>query len=343
MRFAFHENKAGWSDRWIQYCQGHGIQHKIVNCYDNDIIDQLKDFDAFIWHWSSNDYRNIHFTRQLIYSLDHIGLKTFPDPRTCWHYDDKIGQKYLLEAIGAPLIPTHVFYDQNEALAWTHQTSFPKVFKLSVGAGAANVKLVRSAGQARRLINKAFSSGFGSSSKSATFRQSIWELRRDRDAKAWKHLFKSMGGAVINKRRLDLLPRQKGYVYFQDFIPGNAYDDRIIIIGNRALSGRRFVRTNDFRASGSGLISYDNKLSNLATIKLAFSITKALKAQSVAYDFLYDQEGNPLLIEISYAFPVHGWDECPGYWDEDLIWHEEPTIPQNYILEDLIAAIKAED
>lgn len=342
MRIAIHENNAGWSERFIQYCRERGIDYDSVNCYCNDIIAQLKDFDVFIWHWSNFNYRNNHFTRQLLYSLDHIGVKIFPDPRTCWHYDDKIGQRYLLEAIKAPLIPTYIFYDKKDALDWTHHTSFPKVFKLSVGAGSANVMLVHTLGQAKSLIRKAFAGGFGSSSKTSAIKQAIWELRRDRNAKAWKYLLKSMGGALLNKQRLDLLPRQKGYVYFQDFIPGNSYDDRILVIGNRALNARRYVRTNDFRASGSGNNKFERELSNLGTIKLAFNISKALKAQSVAYDFLYDKDQNPLLIEISYAFPTHGFDDCPGYWDEELVWHEEPTIPQNYILDDLIASIKTE-
>ena len=290
-------------------------------------MDHLKHCDAFIWHWSSNDPRNFLFTRQLIYSLDHIGIQTFPDPRTCWHYDDKIGQKYLLEVIGAPLIPTHIFFDKNEALSWARHTSFPKVFKLSVGAGAANVKLVRSAGQAGRLIRRAFARGFGSSSKSAAVKQAIWELRRDRNATAWRYLFKSVGGAVLNKRRVDLLPPQKGYVYFQDFIPDNAYDDRILVIGNRALNARRYVRTNDFRASGSGMNMFEKELSNLSAIKLAFSISKALKAQSVAFDFMYDKDNNPLVIEIGYAFQP-GSDKCPVIGMRNWSGMKNPRSPK---------------
>ena len=31
-------------------------------------------------------------------------------------FDDKIGQKYLLEALGIPFINSHVFYDKYEAI-----------------------------------------------------------------------------------------------------------------------------------------------------------------------------------------------------------------------------------
>ena len=67
----------------------------------------------------------------------------FPNFNTAWHFDDKVGQKYLLEAIDAPLVPSYVFYSKEMALKWLEQTQFPKVFKLRGGAGSANVKLVQ--------------------------------------------------------------------------------------------------------------------------------------------------------------------------------------------------------
>jgi glutathione synthase/RimK-type ligase-like ATP-grasp enzyme len=50
---------------------------------------------------------------------------------------------------------------------------------------------------------------------------------------------------------------EKNYVYFQDFIPQNDFDIRIIVIGKRAFAIKRMVRKGDFRASGSGNIKYD--------------------------------------------------------------------------------------
>jgi len=28
------------------------------------------------------------------------------------------------------------------------------------------------------------------------------------------------------------------------------------------------------------------------------------------------------------------YDDCPGYWDSDLNWHEAPVDPQRFIIED---------
>lgn len=89
-----------------------------------------------------------------------MGVKVFPNTFSWWRFDDRIARTYLLEAVGAPLVPTYVFYDLKRALEWIDQTSFPKVFKLRKGAGSNNVKLVRSASVARTLARRAFSSGF---------------------------------------------------------------------------------------------------------------------------------------------------------------------------------------
>ena len=53
-----------------------------------------------------------------MFSVEASGKKVFPDFNTVWHFDDKVGQKYLLEALDLPLVPTWVFYDKTEALQW---------------------------------------------------------------------------------------------------------------------------------------------------------------------------------------------------------------------------------
>ncbi len=65
-----------------------------------------------------------------------------------------------------------------------------------------------------------------------------------------------------------------------------------------------------------------------------------LKSQSIAYDFVFDTNKQPLIIEISYGFSVKAYDSCPGYWDRDLSWHEETFDPQRWMVETVITSIK---
>jgi hypothetical protein len=111
------------------------------------------------------------------------------------------------------------------------------------------------------------------------------------------------------------------------------------VIGNNAFAIKRMVRKNDFRASGSGSILYDKALFDKETIKLAFNITDKLKAQCMAYDFVFS-DGKPLVVEISYGFSMTGYDPCPGYWDSDLKWHEGKFDPYGWMVEDLLRSIE---
>ncbi len=336
MKIAIHKSR-GFSERWIDYCEKNHINYKIVNAYDTDIIEQLADCDAFMWHHYHADFRDVLFAKQLLFSLQQAGKWVFPDFNTGWHFDDKVGQKYLLEAIGAPLVPSYVFYTKKEALDWIEKTDFPKVFKLRGGAGAANVKLAHTKKEAKRLIKKAFGKGFSQYSAIDNLKE------RWRKYRLGKTNFKDvLKGIVRVLKKPDFAKYhapEMGYVYFQDFIPNNAFDTRIVVIGGkRALCERRYCRKGDFRASGSGEFEYVKPEESM--LKVAFSVAKKLKAQSVAFDFIL-KDNIPLIVEISYGFGTKGITHCPGYYTDDLKWHDtkEPDFC-SWMVEDVISKIK---
>ena len=39
---AIHDKKTGFAPRWAAYCEEKQISYKLVNCYANDLIGQLK-------------------------------------------------------------------------------------------------------------------------------------------------------------------------------------------------------------------------------------------------------------------------------------------------------------
>ena len=336
-KIAIHQTKGYFSERWIEYCDANHISYKIVNCFNNDIIDQLNDCDALMWHFNHKGARESKFAKELLFSLQTAGKKVFPDFNTVWHFDDKVGQKYLLEAIGVPLAPSYVFYSKKEALSWSETTVFPKVFKLRNGAGSDNVRLVKSRKAAVRLINKSFSKGFKQYDPIGNLKERIRKYKLGK-TDLWD-VIKGIARLGYSTNYSRMAGREIGYVYFQDFIPLNAFDIRVIVIGDKAFAIKRMVRENDFRASGSGFILYEKEHFPEDTIKLAFSISEKLNDQCMAYDFVY-QEGKPLVVEISYGFAVEGYDPCVGYWDRDMTWHEGKFNPYGWMVEDLMRSIE---
>ena len=55
MKIAIHHRSGSFSDQWIEYCKEKSIDYKIVNAYDSNIIEQVKDCDAFMWHHHHED------------------------------------------------------------------------------------------------------------------------------------------------------------------------------------------------------------------------------------------------------------------------------------------------
>jgi len=319
MRIAIHNRKNSFSDRWISYCQNNGIQYKLVDAYSTDIITQISDCDAFMWHHGHMHPKDIIFAQKLLFALEHTGIVVFPDFKTAWHFDDKVAQKYLLEAINAPTVPTWVFYSSLEALEWIKKTDFPKVFKLRGGAGSSNVKLVNTEKEAKRIVNKAFGAGFSQYNALDGFveRWRKYKLGKTNFLDVLKGIIRFVYPTTFTK----YAGKERGYAYFQQYIPNNKYDIRVIVVDNKAFAIKRLVRENDFRASGSGSILYDKDHFDENTIRLAFKLSEKLNGQSIAFDFVYENN-YPLVVEVSYGFMKEGYDKCEGYWDKDIVWHE---------------------
>ena len=133
-----------------------------------------------------------------------------------------------------------------------------------------------------------------------------------------------------------MAPREKGYVYFQEFIPDNKFDIRVIVVGEKAFALKRLVRKNDFRASGCGNIVYNKSEIDERCIQISFNVNEKLKCQSIAFDYVFDENNNPFIVEISYGFDVKAYDPCPGYWDSSLKWHDARFKQQEWMIENLI-------
>jgi len=331
-KIAIHNSEHDFHPRWVRYCEERNIPYKRVDCYADDIMAQLADCHALMWHIHQSNPKDIIMARQLLFALQQAGKKVFPDFNTAWHFDDKLGQKYLLEALKIEnFAPTWVFYDREKALAWAATASFPKVFKLRGGAGSQNVKLTETREEAKTIINKAFGKGFANYDAVG----SLWERwRKYRLGKTT--LFDVLKGAVrliYPPAYTRVLGRELGYVYFQEFYPGNDSDTRIIVVGDKAFALKRMVRQNDFRASGSGLFKYEREEFDVHCLELAFRLTKKLNAQCVAFDFVFDNNGNPMLIEISFGFAANVYDPCAGYWDKELNWFPGTFDPYGWMVD----------
>lgn len=344
VRLAIHQGD-GWNEVWREYCDAEGIPYTAVDCHDSGIVSTLRQFDALMWHFQHGTPADILTARHVLSAAENMGLAVFPDYSTSWHYDDKIAQKYLLESVDAPMAPTWVFCDRARALDWLKTAEYPVVAKLRRGAGSYNVRLCRTYSHAARYVRGMFSGGMSPAPKFLADAPNKLRVAAANGGVRgiWRRLKKAPRFFREARHAQRHFPHEKGYAYFQKFISGNKDDLRVTIVGNRAWAFRRKVRDNDFRASGSGVIEYDRHSVPLDVLQSSFSVAGRLETQSVAFDWVCDERGRHMFVEISYCYQGEAVSNSGGYWDKHLRWHEGEFRPEHAVLDDLMADIKLRD
>ncbi len=310
-----------------------GVRSVRLRAEQPDFWDQVKGLDLFIMRFRQYD-SDLQQARDLLPVIEgEYGIPCYPNLAAAWHYDDKIKQYFLLRAAGFPMTECWVFYEKKSAREWVSRAAYPVVFKLRGGAGSQNVLLVKSAGHARRLVDRMFGRGVrpGRWSNCGALGFPCFSLYRE---------FHRLGGNLNRRiRGLDSSPNwqvQKNYILFQKFLPDNPCDTRVTVIGDRAFAFRRFVRENDFRASGSGRIDHDPRGIDLRCVEIAFAVSRRMGFPSMAYDFLVNGKGEPEFCEISYTYVSRAVHDCPGYWDSRLDWHPGNFWPEYLHLVDAL-------
>jgi glutathione synthase/RimK-type ligase-like ATP-grasp enzyme len=324
MRIAIHPDNYGPGDasspRWTELLAARGHETKSVNVRAADILDQVRGCHGFMWRWAHFNGM-FRIARRLLPVLEHaLRIPVYPSQATCWHYDDKIAQGYLLEACGIPAPRTYTFFHPKEAERFIAQARFPLVLKLAAGAGSSNVRLLETSAEALAYVPRMFSTGCF---------------------------------ALTDFDQPELPPQrsvhelQIGYLLLQEFLPDNPLDTRVTVIGRRAFGFRRLNRPGDFRASGSGRIDHDIRRLDERFVRLAFLTAERLGTQSCAIDGLYRGD-EPVVGELSYTYVSQAVRDCPGHWQLDgtaadgtLRWVEQPMWPEEAQIEDFLTLLEA--
>lgn len=120
-----------------------------------------------------------------------------------------------------------MYWDYASALEHLTQATYPLVGKLCHGTDSHNVCMIRDYEQGKRYVDMLFDVG--------TY--DLWQqgLRvrgiRGRLAVAWRPVL--WGGAIIPPTRWRA---HKHYALFQEFIPNNEGDTRVVVIGRRTFA-----------------------------------------------------------------------------------------------------------
>ncbi|MBY8044186.1 hypothetical protein KW486_17125 [Vibrio fluvialis] len=215
---------------------------------------------------------------------------------------------YETQRRGGLLVPSFDFYLAHE------NKYYQELHKNRIGITTPRCKLLTTSNSNVNFSNSKYvvkpSFGFGSRGISL-------QDNSERVLSASRSLMTSYilsGKGVYNKIKCfiksikfrGLYPRKFGKVVAQEYIPDLQHDWKVLVFNNKAFALKRFVRKNDFRASGSGDFDFSQVASD-ELIKFAFSVKNKFNVPFVSLDIA---ESNNLLSIIEYQAVHFGLVTC---------------------------------
>jgi len=342
MNVVIHEDlgpgELSWTcARYVRILEHNGIRCVRTHLTQRDFWKKAAAADLFIFRCGLRDYDQQLAEIVLPVLGELMNVACFPNHRAKLLYEDKIRQSFALQSLGFDMPRSWVFFDRRAARDFVLEADYPLVFKLRRGAGSKGVALLSSPKEALRYTELMFGRG-------TTAETLPGATRRVVDEKGLIHAVRKSVGALRRSWSGEEIwaswQRERNYVYFQEYLPGNDHDTRVVVIGRRALAFQRLNRPGDFRASGSGLDRFDPALIDKRTVRIAFDVCARLGTPIMAFDFLEGADGAPKIVEMSFAYgsPRTGprADSCPGYWTLDLEWVDEAVDTAHYELAELL-------
>lgn len=342
--FVVHANgkEQSYSEIWKSRIEERGHEAVMVDVDSADFYPSVRSCNGFMWRPRPSRIERDKAMSVLNVVEQGLGLPVFPCARTRWHFEDKVVQNEMFQALDVPHPSTWIFRDEPSALAFVRSASFPKVIKLASGVQSRNVMLLQSREHAESIIR-------------ALFRRGMHRLPRTTDKRYHELLRRTRRALSALEGRNPDLPDHRdyfhhGYVLLQDFVPNNAHDTRIAIIKDRIFGFRRLVRDNDFRASGSGRIQWSPDLIDERMIRIALELNRTLSPQTIALDFVTDAEGAPLVLELTMSYASWILNEAPGYWkgaaktasQNELEWVDASSESvESMLVDDYIDAVES--
>lgn len=273
----------------------------------------------YVIYQSTEDPNSFYksFIEDCLLALELKGAILIPDFKYFRAHNNKVFMEMLRDvnnepALKNPLAKYYGTYEEYLKYLCYNKSIGPKVFKLSEGAQSKNVFLLRSINNFRKIPKK----------KTSTFNFYYWLVDQI------KPYFKSNYPNYRKKSH----HRQKFII--QDFVPNLQGDFKVLVYANDYYILSRKIRKNDFRASGSGILSFTKAIPN-GILEYAKECFEAFDVPFMGLD-IAEKEGKFYLIEFQFVhFGNYTLEKSPFHFHyEKNGWK---TIDMRVVLEEKFA------
>lgn len=326
-----------WSKSWIKFSLTNKLFYDVINPYGNNVVSELLSYDIILWHFSNYSFKDMLISKNILFTMEKLGKKVFPSIDDAWHFDDKLAETYLLQAIKAPMPNSFYYYSLEDLKKGLVDLNFPIITKLRNGSGSHNVKLLANKNELLEYGKKMFSTGI-SSAPSLLYKAS-GNIKSAKSLKIFFNRAKRIPeflNSLANAKKFNF---ERDYVYLQEYIKNDGYDLKIIVVGDKLSFIGRKIRKGEFRASGSGDLFYERENVSMDVIESAFETSDKLGFKCMGYDYVVDSKTKKgYIIEISYGFSHDAVLKANGYFDRKGNWFHEPLNVPWEIMQNLLSS-----
>ncbi|MCD4832133.1 MAG: hypothetical protein K8R02_10095 [Anaerohalosphaeraceae bacterium] len=147
---------------YIAACRDMKISYRVLDILQNNWVEIFRksNCNAYLaWPSIMPTSAKEAFDYRLNILEKEMGAIIYPGWKESWLTEHKPRLRDWLEANDIPRPETWVFYDKQQALQFSKNTSFPVVVKTATGASASGISIVRDKSQLNKAIKLAFGRG----------------------------------------------------------------------------------------------------------------------------------------------------------------------------------------
>jgi len=251
--------------------------------------------NSYVAYTSSENRGNNYKTyiEDVIYALELAGAKTIPPYRFLKAHNNKVFMEQLRNVVlgNTTGIYSRHFGTLEELVRLSDNLEYPCVLKSAGGSLSSGVFLAKNPQELVRKTSKM--------SRTPHLRYEIKDHLRKYKHKGYKPESRHQGKGVV-----------------QNFVAGLPDDWKILVFGDKVYTLNRKTRDNDFRASGSGKLSYRRDVPE-RMIDFAYEIYRKFNVPFISLD-VAEKNSEFYLIEFqAIFFGTYTLDYSPFYWKKE--------------------------
>jgi glutathione synthase/RimK-type ligase-like ATP-grasp enzyme len=247
------------------------VSHRILMAMNPDEIK-----NRIILYASSQYPEFFNYIEDCLLYAESCGGKLVPNFKMFRSHENKFFQELVKKELKLDLPKARLVGTMDDLTSCISELNFPLVLKTSSGFGSKGVFRINSADE---LVETA---------------ESVLQPIIPPDSNLLYRVKHRRSRESLIERYREKYPFYVGRIILQEFLEGLTHDWKVLVFGGKCFCLKRYVRTDDFRASGSGKFTFDDDPSD-ELLDFAVHVVKKLDTPWASLDIAELSQGFGLI------------------------------------------------